>query len=229
MIRLFSILAGSVVLASVAAIAQAPAQSETSAPAPAPSGDGDIDLTRGAKAWADHCGRCHNLRSPSELNEELWDISVTHMRVRANLPGDLADDIKAFLMSSARSRENGPASASNNSNAGAPLRTDAFAHLKPGDLVRGRDVYSQTCIACHGADGKGAIEGIPDFTIAKGRLAKTDDVLLANMINGFQSDGSLMAMPPRGGNPELADQDLADALAYIRAAFGGIGENRQRK
>ncbi len=57
-------------------------------------------LARGAKAWSDNCGRCHNLRAPKELTDEEWDVSVTHMRVRANLPGDLADDIIEFLKAS---------------------------------------------------------------------------------------------------------------------------------
>ncbi len=57
-------------------------------------------IARGAKAWAETCNRCHNLRSPDELPDEDWDVSVTHMRVRANLPGQLARDIAAFLKSS---------------------------------------------------------------------------------------------------------------------------------
>ncbi len=57
-------------------------------------------FARGAKAWKDNCARCHNLRDPKELTDLEWEISVTHMRVRANLPGDIAEDIKAFLKAS---------------------------------------------------------------------------------------------------------------------------------
>lgn len=209
--KVFGFLAGGALLASVAVIVQSAAQPAPAAAPETTSASQDADLTRGAKAWANHCSRCHNLRSPSELDAALWDVSVTHMRVRANLPGDLADDIKAFLMSSAESKTSNPS--------GESAPADAYAHLKPGDAERGREIYSQTCVACHGADGTGAIEGIPDFTIAGGRLSKSDGVLLADMINGFQSEGSLMAMPPKGGNPDLTDQDLADTLAYMRKAF----------
>lgn len=59
-----------------------------------------LQIARGAKAWAAQCGRCHNIRSPSELSDEEWHVSVTHMRVRANIPGDTIEDIKAFLKSS---------------------------------------------------------------------------------------------------------------------------------
>jgi len=57
-------------------------------------------FARGAQAWADHCGRCHNVRAPGELNDADWYVSTTHMRVRANLPGDVIEDIQAFLMAS---------------------------------------------------------------------------------------------------------------------------------
>ena len=59
-----------------------------------------MQLARGARSWSRECGRCHNLRSPSELSDEEWDVSVTHMRVRANIPGDEAEDIIAFLKAS---------------------------------------------------------------------------------------------------------------------------------
>lgn len=72
-----------------------------------PGGEGQMSeaaraerFARGAKAWAETCQRCHNLRSPKELNDEDWDVSVTHMRIRANLPRDFAEDIKAFLKAS---------------------------------------------------------------------------------------------------------------------------------
>ncbi|MCH8202867.1 MAG: cytochrome c [Proteobacteria bacterium] len=57
-------------------------------------------IARGAKAWAQQCGRCHNIRSPSELTDEEWLVSTTHMRVRGNIPGNVIRDIQAFLRSS---------------------------------------------------------------------------------------------------------------------------------
>ncbi len=57
-------------------------------------------IARGAKAWAEQCSRCHNIRAPSELTDEDWYVSATHMRVRANIPGDIIDDIIAFLQAS---------------------------------------------------------------------------------------------------------------------------------
>lgn len=59
-----------------------------------------MQVVRGAKAWKNNCGRCHNLRSPKELTDEEWDVSVSHMRIRANLLALEAEDIKAFLKAS---------------------------------------------------------------------------------------------------------------------------------
>lgn len=84
----------------------------------------------------------------------------------------------------------------------------------------GKSVYEGTCIACHGANGKGALPGVPDLTSAKGPLKGGDEVVIKRMREGYQSPGSPMAMPPKGGNPALTDDDLKAVLAYMRKAFG---------
>lgn len=96
------------ILAGAAAIAFAPnsvsagessmvqsaaAESGSAAPSPAQIG-------RGAKAWAVTCSRCHNLRDPNDFGDKDWDVIVNHMRVVGPLPGQVAEDIKAFLKAS---------------------------------------------------------------------------------------------------------------------------------
>lgn len=88
------------------------------------------------------------------------------------------------------------------------------------DLIRGQEIYEQTCVACHGADGRGALPGAPDFTSKSGPLAKQDAQLLKNITDGFQSPGSMMAMPPKGGNSELTEEDINLVIQYIREKFG---------
>ena len=93
----------------------------------------------------------------------------------------------------------------------------------PGAMVfalSGNAIYTQSCIACHGANGKGAVSGAPDFTSKNGPLSKSDSVLLQHTIEGYQSPGSPMAMPPRGGNSNLTNTDLQKVLIYIRQKFG---------
>jgi len=57
------------------------------------------NVTRGAGSWVDNCARCHNMRDPKEFRDDQWRVIVTHMRVRGNLTGQEARDIRAFLQS----------------------------------------------------------------------------------------------------------------------------------
>ncbi len=107
-----------------------------------------------------------------------------------------------------------------------PILTVLFAggalayHDTDADTNSGKAIYNQTCVACHGAEGTGQVPGAPDFTKTGGVLSKPNDVLLKHMENGVQSPGSPMAMPPRGGNPNLSEQDLKAVLAYLHKRFG---------
>ena len=98
----------------------------------------------------------------------------------------------------------------------------AFAEDMPValDSAAGESVYSQTCVACHGANGKGAIPGVADLTDTDGSLSKADAELIKNITDGFQSPGSFMAMPAKGGNPGLTKEDIKAVLAYLRTTFG---------
>ncbi|WP_323002683.1 c-type cytochrome [Denitromonas sp.] len=83
----------------------------------------------------------------------------------------------------------------------------------------GKSVFEQTCIACHGPDGKGVLPGVPDFTDKGGPLSQPEEVLVQNVLNGFQSPGSPMAMPPKGGNADLTEADVVEVVKYMRDAF----------
>ena len=53
----------------------------------------------GAQLWAQTCGHCHNIRSPSSYSDAQWDVVMLHMRVRANLTAEEHKQILAFLKS----------------------------------------------------------------------------------------------------------------------------------
>ncbi len=128
------------------------------------------------------------------------------MRVRAGLTGQQQRDILAFLQQFA---------------APLPIKVSAStaAAETAGATLSGAAIYNQTCVACHGANGTGSIPGVPDFTAADGPLSKPDDVLIRNITNGFQSPGSPMAMPAKGGNPDLSHADVQAVLGYLRESF----------
>lgn len=89
-----------------------------------------------------------------------------------------------------------------------------------GDWQAGQKIFQRTCAACHGRDGRGAVPGTPDFTKKGGVLAEPHALLTQHIKNGFRPPGAPMAMPPKGGNPDLTDQDINNVHAYLHHAFG---------
>ena len=166
---------------------------------------------KGAQVWAENCSRCHNARDPKDLRDDQWITSVFHMRVRAGLTGQQSRDVLTFLQESnevARS-------------ASMALTTPRADESGMESTASGADIYAGTCIACHGSSGKGTVPGAPDFNSSRGPLSQSDEVLFDHIKNGFQSPGSPMAMPPKGGNASLNDADLRAIVEYLRSRFGG--------
>ena len=198
------------------------------------------DFAQGAHDWANNCARCHNLRAPTEFSPEQWQPIMQHMRIQCGLTGQEARNVSAFLMAQSATTQaatNSPQATtqpSSNAVSAVPSTTTSAANVsvannKPSKKNQnttqassgksGSALYHQTCTACHGANGKGAVPGAPDFTSKNGPLSKSDALLLQHIKNGYQAPGSPMAMPARGGNPNLTNDDLKNALNYIRSAF----------
>jgi mono/diheme cytochrome c family protein len=106
-----------------------------------------------------------------------------------------------------------------------PLALSAFILANPATSAAadGKALYTGTCVACHGANGKGAFPGVADLG---SRMAKTDAQLTNSILNGLQSKGSPMAMPVKGGNPKLTPADAAALVTYIRTMFKPTAERK---
>lgn len=174
------------------------------------------DVTVGAKTWAANCSRCHNMRDPQEFQDQYWRVIVSHMRVRAGLTGQEARDILAFLQAS-----NHPTGNKISQSKPVASPSEKAVGMSRVDAVAGANIYQQTCVACHGANGKGALPGVTDFTAPDGPLRKSDQELFQSILNGFQSPGSPLAMPAKGGNPNLSDIDIIAVIAHLRTTFDG--------
>ena len=163
------------------------------------------NFSNGSKVWADNCARCHNMRGPEELRDDQWITTAFHMRVRGGLSGEETRDVITFLQGS-------------NTKAVVSGSTRVAAIVGTG--TSGKQTYEQTCISCHASDGSGEFPGVPDLTDGAGPLSKSDQVLITNITTGYQSPDSVMAMPPKGGNPNLSETDVTAVLQYIRDSFG---------
>jgi disulfide bond formation protein DsbB len=89
-----------------------------------------------------------------------------------------------------------------------------------GDAAAGQTQFVSTCSACHGPDAKGMPGLGKDLTTSEFAKGKTDDELVAFITKGRDPSDPLnttgVAMPPRGGNPALDDEDLYDIVAFVR-------------
>lgn len=77
----------------------------------------------------------------------------------------------------------------------------------------GEEVYKAVCSQCHEAGLLNAPK-LGDKDAWKARNAKGLDTLVEHVIKGFNS------MPPKGGNPQLSDNEVKDAVKYMANATG---------
>jgi cytochrome c5 len=87
-------------------------------------------------------------------------------------------------------------------------------------LRLGREVWVETCLACHTTD----IAGAPQVTDAAAwapRLEQSKDVLYEHALNGFHGEQGT-EMPARGGNPALNDDQVRAAVDYMVALVSNL-------
>jgi disulfide bond formation protein DsbB len=106
------------------------------------------------------------------------------------------------------------------SDAAASSDTAPVAAAPVGDAEKGEEIFSTTCIACHGEGGVGVPNLGKDMTTSTFIHGSSDEDLLAFIKKGRDpgdpANTTGVAMPSRGGNPALSDEDLMDVIAYVR-------------
>ena len=106
---------------------------------------------------------------------------------------------------------------------------DVLARIKPvgeltlakaataGGSMSGEAVFQSTCKTCHEPGLVGAPK-VGDAASWGPSIKKGYDVLLQHALNGFQEPGKVM--PPRGGNTNLSDIEVARAVVYMANKSG---------
>src|SRR5438094_672203 len=137
------------------------------------------------------------------------------MRVTRGLLLVLA--IPAFLVLTAISTlaDSSPSPAPSGSSAASG---EAAAPALPGDPSKGATLYAQNCATCHGASLEGgigpALNPIEKLPAVSNPL--DPGFLIGIITNGRQpqpGDPKQTAMPAKGGNAGLTDQDVKDLAA----------------
>jgi mono/diheme cytochrome c family protein len=90
----------------------------------------------------------------------------------------------------------------------------------PGDPTRGATLYGQNCATCHGASLEGGIGAVLNpIDSLHGISNPLDPNTLIDIITNGRTpqpgDPKAIAMPAKGGNAALTDQDVKDLAAYI--------------
>lgn len=89
-----------------------------------------------------------------------------------------------------------------------------------GDAAKGRVIWDATCRTCHGANGEGMPNSGKPLAGSKFLAEQSDSQLLKFLKVGRAPTDPLnttgIQMPPKGGNPLLKDQDLANVIAFVR-------------
>jgi cytochrome c5 len=86
-----------------------------------------------------------------------------------------------------------------------------------GVLERGREVFEQTCVKCHGDETSNA-PFIGDENNWKPRVKQGIQTLVRHALEGH---GGPDGMPPKGGFSRLGNEDVAAAVSYL------VHESRQ--
>jgi cytochrome c5 len=81
-------------------------------------------------------------------------------------------------------------------------------------------VFNSLCFTCHGSvDGKGGLPNIPQFgdkAAWADRIAQGKPLLYERALKGF-TGASGIPMAPKGGNPNLTDEEVKAAVDFIVA------------
>ena len=185
------------------------------------------------------CASCHAagaLGAPKFENKGDWgsriaqgyDILIKHAieGIRQMPPrggdGDLSDTevarAVAYMANSAGAKFTEPAAAAPEAAApaaaGAETASAETASAAQPDPAKGKAVYEANCAACH-ATGVAGAPKTGDKAAWSARLAQGFDGLYKAALNGKN------AMPAKGGNADLPEADLANAVAYLLVEAGG--------
>ena len=90
-----------------------------------------------------------------------------------------------------------------------------------GDAANGGKIFTTACVACHGPEGKGVTGLGKDLTTSEWVGQQTDEQLVEFIKKGRDAGDALnttgVAMPPKGGNPAMSEQEVADIVAFVRS------------
>jgi mono/diheme cytochrome c family protein len=157
-----------------------------------------------------HCQTCHDLQSVEDsagIRRGAWDAVLDNMR---EFGLRISDDQRARILDYLATYL-GP-----NPPAEAPVPTPEMA------AVDGAQVFDDTCIACHQADGMGKPGEFPPLT-GNHDLFLTPDFLATVVLNGIEGPIDVNGQPFDNAMPPfdfLSDEEIAAVVNYVGSNWG---------
>ena len=179
------------------------------APQPA-AAQGSEAVAEGARVYGATCGRCHNARSPLERSDRDWVTIINHMRVRADMTGDQARNVLAFLQATnGDPRERTPLPAAEAAVPGAGQEQEvgpAAVSTDPQVIERGEALVRQkACLGCHVVGSAGGQVG-PSLN---GVVDQRGEDFVRRKLQDSTFDNASSMMPTFGLSPEEIDAIVA--------------------
>jgi cytochrome c oxidase cbb3-type subunit 3 len=181
----------------------------------------------GTELYAEYCSACHQLEGQGGiglplLTAKLADVSDEYLSstIRLGRPGRvmpgfmrMSDAQVAAIVRYLREQSG--------------TRSVSFSdETVPGDVVRGKALYTKHCAKCHGADGRGEGEGtgvtqsrdrtflvMPASISNPGFLASAPDQMLRRVIAAGRASSDM----PAFGKSKLSESEIDDVVAYVRS------------
>ena len=89
------------------------------------------------------------------------------------------------------------------------------------EIAQGHEEYKKVCAVCHGQNGEGMAQLGKDLRGNEFVKTHSDEELLAFIIEGrpatHPDNTRGVDMPPRGGNPNVTDEQILQIVAYMRS------------
>ncbi|MGD9925059.1 MAG: cytochrome-c oxidase, cbb3-type subunit III [Pseudorhodoplanes sp.] len=182
----------------------------------------DFARAQGRAAFADNCAPCHGAggggaKGYPNLNDDDWlwggkldDIAFTIRHgVRTTDDKTRQGAMPAFGRDKIMPRSDIEAVADfTRSLSGLPVTSGA-------DLAKGKKIFADNCVACHGDAGKGNREiGAPDLTDQIWLYGPGRDVIIEGLMNGR---GAVMP----AWAPRLDDTTIKSLAVYVHTLGGG--------